>query len=464
MLPSAAVSAEEQQSFIVRLDDYSSSAAWQAKLAAFGGRVTRRHETAGLVTIEAPRTAIRQLAADGTIAYVSPDRPVVASGFVEDPMGAEQVRALASGSGLIGTNIGLAILDSGIDETHNAIKAGTSHPGVVYRQDFTGSGSASDIFGHGTHVATMAAGSDSFKSGDYTGIAPGARLISLCVLNGQGLGAASNIIAALDWCVTNKATYNIRVINLSLGAMAKDSYKNDPLCQAARRAVNAGIVVVAAAGNDGKDASGRKIYGGIHSSGIDPSVITVGASNMLGTVDRTDDIVTTFSSRGPTRGYTTDALGIRHYDNLIKPDLVAAGNKLLGACATGSWNNSTSLIRKYPALNPQTAASTTDQLIYLSGTSMAAPVVAGAAALMLQLNPALTPNLVKAILMYTAQPLKGFNTFEQGAGELNIDGAARLAKLVKTTLPTSTGAALLTASLPTQQSTIFGCTFKWGRA
>jgi subtilisin family serine protease len=101
--------------------------------------------------------------------------------------------------------------------------------------------------------------------------------------------------------------------------------------------------------------------------------------------------------------------------------------------------------------------------MYLSGTSMAAPVVAGAAAVMLQANPNLTPSLVKAILMYTAQPLAGANMLEQGAGQLNIDGAVRLAKLVKTPLPTTVGTALLTAALPTLQSTIAGQTFNWGQ-
>jgi subtilisin family serine protease len=161
------------------------------------------------------------------------------------------------------------------------------------------------------------AGGDRVGASAYRGIAPAARLISLRVLDDNGVGTESSIIAALDWCIANKDAYNIRVINLSLGAVAADSYRQDPLCLAVRRAHDAGIVVVCAAGNMGKDAEGRKIYGGIHSPGIDPSVITVGASNTFGTDWRSDDKVTTYSSRGPTRGFYTDADGIKHYDNLI---------------------------------------------------------------------------------------------------------------------------------------------------
>ena len=116
---------------------------------------------------------------------------------------------------------------------------------------------------------------------------------------------------------------------MSLGTRAVNSYLDDPLCKSVRRLVDAGVVVVAAAGNEGKDANGDKVYGQIHSPGNEPSAITVGASNTFGTDGRSDDTVTTYSSRGPTRSYSTDASGVKHYDNLIKPDLVAPGNKII---------------------------------------------------------------------------------------------------------------------------------------
>ncbi len=470
MIPSAEVAAEEKQSFILKLDDLASGAALKTKLASFGGRISRKLDGLGLVVIELPRTKVRQLAADGSIAYISPDRPVSAMGHLETTTGAAQVRALIRDNSLDGAGIGIAILDSGIDPSHRLTTNSDAHPGIVYQQDFTGLGipkNREDVYGHGTHVASLATGyakdGTLAKTRPYDGIAPGAEVINLRVLDDHGRGSASRIIAALDWCVTHKATYNLRVINLSLGTSVRDSYRNDPLCLAARRAVNAGIVVVAAAGNSGKDASGREIYGGINSPAIEPSVITVGAANTFGTDARSDDKVTTYSSRGPTRGYTTDASGVRHYDNLIKPDLVAPGNKIIGACSRDGKSPNL-LATNYSSLLVTSKAAVQDRIMYMSGTSMAAPVVAGAVALMLQSNPHLTPNLVKAMLMYSAQPLKGFNTFEQGAGELNIDGAVRLARLVKSNLSTLTnGAAMLTAALPLQSSTIAGQSFAWGQ-
>ena len=116
----------------------------------------------------------------------------------------------------------------------------------------------------------------------------------------------SAVLDAVDWVLSNRAAYNLRVVTMSFGTAAVESYRNDPLCVAVRRLVDAGIVVVVSAGNHGKDASGARLYGGINSPGIEPSAITVGAANTFGTDSRDDDGVATFSSRGPTRGYWTD--------------------------------------------------------------------------------------------------------------------------------------------------------------
>ena len=205
----------------------------------------------------------------------------------------------------------LRLLTAVLKPAHVDLSSGplsTSPSRVVYNKSFiTGNTVTSDMQGHGTHVAGLAAGSNLQWGGTthYKGVAPNAKLINLRVLDNLGKGTASNVIAAIDWTIANKATYNIRVINLSLGTGAKDSYTTDPLCQPARRAFNAGIVVVASAGNNGKDANGNKVYGGIGSPGIEPSVITVGASNTYGTDQRSDDTIATYSSRGPTRGYKT---------------------------------------------------------------------------------------------------------------------------------------------------------------
>jgi subtilisin family serine protease len=333
-LPSSEVLAEEKQSFIVQVSRATPRIVLQENLARLGGRIRQTHTNAGLLTIEAPRTIIRQLVAQGDVTYISPDRPVQSSGHLINTTGTAQIRKSSLLTTYDGRGVGVAVIDSGVDTDHLLLTKLTNLSGVVEKLSFiTDLDGSIDAFGHGTHVASMIGGGSSVASGYYAGIAPGAKLYSLRALNEQGRGSVSNVIAAIDWCVANRAAKNIRVINLSLGAYAKDSYRNDPLCLAARRAVDAGIVVVAAAGNDGKDIYGNKIYGGIHSPGIDPSVITVGAANTYGTDARADDTVATYSSRGPTRGYTTDANGVRHFDNLIKPDLVAPGYKIIGAAS-----------------------------------------------------------------------------------------------------------------------------------
>src|SRR5581483_10402259 len=312
---------------ILQLDDFTTEAAARNAIALLGGRVRRFHNKFRLMTVELKNSRVRDLEADDNFTRVSPDREVTSQGHLEVTTAAAQARTVVNNSTLDGSGVGIAILDSGIDASHQLL-AGSR---VVYSQDFTSDNSTGDTYGHGTHVASLAAGAGSFENGAYTGVAPGASLINLRVLGDDGRGSASNIIAALDWCIANKDAYNIRVINLSLGSIAADSYQFDPLCLAARRAHDAGIVVVCASGNDGKDAHGQKVYGAIHSPGDDPSVITVGAANAFGTDARSDDTVTTYSSRGPTRGYYTDDGGVKHYDNLIKPDLVAPGNRLIGA-------------------------------------------------------------------------------------------------------------------------------------
>src|SRR5262249_14198584 len=175
---------------------------------------------------------------------------------------------------------------------------------------------------------------------------------------------------------------------------------------------DAGITVVAAAGNFGKNAAGLPQYGGVNAPGNAPWVLTVGASSTQGTSHRTDDVVTTYSSRGPS-----------FIDWAAKPDLVAPGTGTVSLAAAGSHYYNT----KPGALAPGTVATASLPYLSLTGTSMAAPVVSGTVALMLQANPSLTPNAIKAILQYTAQQYPGYNALTQGAGFLNAVGAVRLA-------------------------------------
>jgi serine protease AprX len=194
-----------------------------------------------------------------------------------------------------------------------------------------------------------------------------------------------------------------------------ESYDTDPLTLAARRVVTEGVVVVAAAGNHGRDRQGRRVYAGITAPGNAPWVLTVGASSHMGTVDRADDTIARFSSRGPAA-----------VDYVAKPDVVASGVGIESL----SDPNSAFYTTKSPYLLSGTVATSYLPYLSLSGTSMATPVVSGTVALMLQANPALTPNEVKAILQYTAQVNSAYDPLTQGAGFLNARGAVELARFL----------------------------------
>ncbi|MBI4888942.1 MAG: S8 family serine peptidase, partial [Acidobacteria bacterium] len=245
------------------------------------------------------------------------------------------------------------------------------------------------------------------------GVAPEAALIGLKVLDADGQGYISDVIAAIDYAIAIRDAYNIRVINLSVASGVFESYATDPLTLAARRAVEAGIVVVAAAGNLGTNGRGATQYGGITSPGNAPWVLTVGAASHEGTRPRSNDTLARFSSRGPT-----------WIDFEAKPDLVAPG---VGTESLSDPHSTLySLYSDY--LLDGTRSTPYKPYLSLTGTSMAAPVVAGTVALMLEANPDLTPNAVKAILEYTAEVRDGESFLAQGAGLLNTLGAVRMAR------------------------------------
>ena len=177
--------------------------------------------------------------------------------------------------GYNGSGIGVAVIDSGVATSHPSLRNK-----VVASFDFTASSGLRDASGHGTHVASIIAGRDDA----YAGVAPGAHIVSLRVLNADGSGDTSDVIAALDWTVENRHRYNLKVVNLSLGHPVFESYVDDPLCQAVQRATDAGLLVVTAAGNFGKTLEGRPILGGIISPANSPAALTVGAVNARGTV------------------------------------------------------------------------------------------------------------------------------------------------------------------------------------
>src|SRR5437764_4035197 len=202
--------------------------------------------------IDMPASLVDTVAASDEMSYISLDRETRTLGHVTATTGANLVRTQTTTTQtttpplgntttttLDGTGIGLAVLDSGMETTHVDFLGRDGRGRIVVGLDFTGENRIDDTYGHGSHVSSIAAGNGRVSYGAYSGIAPNANLINLRVLNSQGTGTVSGTLAALDWVMTNRATYNIRVLNMSLGSPAVDSYKNDPVCRAVHNLVNA---------------------------------------------------------------------------------------------------------------------------------------------------------------------------------------------------------------------------------
>lgn len=412
-----------------------------------------------------PASALATLASDPNVAFISPDRPLQAR--LDNTAAAVNAAALWS-AGLSGAGVGVAVIDSGINANSNlgagkppvfsydftqpallsassALLAGVTQPLPASTLLKLPSLNAPDQFGHGEHVAGIIASNGKASQCAncnrlFKGIAPNVNFINLKVLDQNGQGTDSAVIDAIDAAIALKNIYNIKVINLSLGRPIYETYTQDPLCQAVEAAWKAGIVVVVAAGNDGRDNTyGEQGYGTINAPGNDPYVITVGAMKTEGTYTRADDLIASYSSKGPTQ-----------IDHVVKPDLVAPGNLVVSLLSAGS-----TLATQYPAnlvtqsyymsgLTGPAAKQVSDTYLMLSGTSMAAPVVSAAAADLLQANPKFTPDQIKALLMQTAgksfpvsssvtDPATGqtyvdyYDIFTVGAGY--VDLAAALANI-----------------------------------
>ncbi|HEY3742656.1 MAG TPA: S8 family serine peptidase [Bryobacteraceae bacterium] len=299
----------------------------------------------------------------------------------------------AVSEGWDGTGIGIAIIDSGITPNNDFKR------NPVYAQSFVpGDSSTLDLYGHGTHVAGIIFGSGKNSSSNskyqFGGAAPGVNLINLRVLDENGSGTDTAVISAIQQAINLRNRYNIKIINLSLGRPITTGYANDLLCQMVEAATRAGILVVVAAGNEGRNNSaGTHGYGTILAPANDPYVLTVGAMKSMGSSSRTDDLIASYSSKGPSL-----------IDHVVKPDLVAPGNQVISIEVPGS-----TLAVAYPDNDVPTSlysnrysTNSAHSYFVLSGTSMAAPVVSAAAASVLEKFPSLTPDQLKARLMKTA--------------------------------------------------------------
>jgi serine protease AprX len=295
-----------------------------------------------------------------------------------------------------GQGVTVAVLDTGIDNLPDF--SGRLIGGV----DLTGAGQPyQDSFGHGTFVAGLIGGDGTSSNGQYSGEAPGAKLVSVKVAGADGTSHLSTLISGLQWAVDHRSDYGIKVINLSFGFRTGMSTISNPLDQAAEAVWNSGIAVVASAGNAGPDD------GTVLSPGDDPLVITVGALDDMATASPGDDEMDDFSSAGPTTP-----------DGWVKPDLVTSGRSVVSLAAPGS-----TIYNSYPSGRIGTAN------FVGSGTSFSAAITSGAAALVLADNPGLTPDQLKARLLGNTDPGPVGNPFVDGHGALDADAAATSAPM-----------------------------------
>jgi subtilisin family serine protease len=322
--------------------------------------------------------------------------------------------------GVTGRGVTVAVLDTGLWHEKGPLQKASDgrDPRVLAQYDVilarenpgayqlppteTYSRDIDDRNGHGTHVSSIIASSGVATTGRYQGVAPGVNLVSVRVLDNEGAGRYSDVIQGIQWVVSNRTRYSIRVMNLSLSGLPQSHYWEDPLNQAVMSAWKTGIVVVAAAGNRGADAMTIGVPGNV------PYVITVGAITDNYHPNQVSEYrLASFSSAGPT------------FEGFIKPEVVAMGGHIRAYAP-----NDGTLAQKFPQWVDNRYPDIT-----MSGTSQAAAVTSGVVALMLEANPSLTPDNVKCRLMSSADPAVrpdgrlAYTVFQQGAGMVNAQKA-----------------------------------------
>jgi serine protease AprX len=291
----------------------------------------------------------------------------------------------------------------------------------------------SDGFGHGTHVSSIIGGDGSESNGQYIGVAPMVNIINVKVSNDDGSATAKDVVSGLQWVLENKDTYNIRVVNLSLNSSVAESYQTNPLDAAVEILWFNKIVVVTSAGNRGS--------GAIYPPANDPFIITVGATDDKGTSALADDVVASFSAYGTTS------------DGVQKPDLVAPGTNIVARLV----NSNMGLAQAHPANKVAGGV-----YFRMSGTSMAAPMVSGGVALLLQDEPNLTPDQVKYRLLATANnSWPGYDAAQAGAGYLDIFAAVNGTTTQSDNAGTQASQLLWTGSTPVTWGSVNWNSVNW---
>ena len=345
---------------------------------------------------------VAQVATSSAVRSVSVDHRVTFEDYTFDETTTASNFAKTSGAtsawaaGNLGAGVGVAVLDTGVSSVRDLDGR------LVFGPDLSGEGTTVDTHGHGTVMAGIVGGNGADSAGrtggSYTGVAPGATVVSVKVAGRNGVVDVSTILQAMHWISSYKDQFNIRVLNLSWGTASTQDPALDPLNYAVQRLWQEGIVVVVAAGNSGPQA------GTMMKPGDDPLVVTVGAFDDKQNLDPADDSLPSWSSRGPTAA------------GLSKPDVVASGRFLTASRSLGSHIEAT-----YPK------ALVSPSYIRGSGTSEAAAVTSGLAALLVAENPTLTPDQVKAALTRSGSPLPSQPATAQGSGRVQLATARSLA-------------------------------------
>ncbi|HUZ15469.1 MAG TPA: S8 family serine peptidase [Gaiellaceae bacterium] len=362
-----------------------------------GGGLSRRLSVINAASAGVTGRQLIALANANGVTAISLDQPVHLLGGISNNQQwptAVDARQTWSGvtDGKLPTPPAIAIVDSGIQTPRPDFDNGR----VIAQTTIVSSGTPNakgDGYGHGTFVAGIAAGS----APGYAGVAPSAPLVSIDVMNDQGMALTSDVIAACQWIIDHKAQYNIGVANFSLSGTSPASVMWDPLDQAVEKLWFDGVVVVAASGNYGSDGQPTTVA---YAPGNDPFVITVGADDMGGNVSANNDTAAPWS----VYGYT--------FDGFAKPELAAPGRYMVGPIPPNSTLATT-----------RPGAIVAPGYIQLSGTSFAAPIVSGAAAYILALHPDWTPDQVKGALMLSASAEPNAAPMSVGVGLVDAKAA-----------------------------------------